>query len=142
MNRNMVRDPDYRVPRIVVAAAMLVILLPGAAWGYIGPGAGFAVAGSFLAVLWAVLSALSLILFWPFRRLLRILFRRRPPGKIRFKRVVILGLDGLDHGLTERFMAEGKLPHLAALRARGTSSRWRARCRRSRPSPGQRFRRA
>ncbi|HEX7450605.1 MAG TPA: alkaline phosphatase family protein, partial [Pirellulales bacterium] len=34
-------------------------------------------------------------------------------------RVVILGLDGLDHGLTQRWLDEGKLPHLAALRAKG-----------------------
>ena len=35
------------------------------------------------------------------------------------KRVVILGLDGLDHGLTEQMLEEGKLPHLAALRDQG-----------------------
>ena len=35
------------------------------------------------------------------------------------KRVVILGLDGMDHGLTETMLEEGKLPHLAALRDRG-----------------------
>src|SRR5262249_8371603 len=32
----------------------------------------------------------------------------------------ILGLDGLDHGLTERLLGEGKLPNLAALRDRGS----------------------
>lgn len=105
--------------RILIAASLLVVLLPGSAWAYIGPGAGFAVAGSFLAIFGAVLSALSMLLFWPVRRLLRTLFRRRPPGKVRFKRVVILGLDGLDHGLTEKFLAEGKLPHLAALANQG-----------------------
>ncbi|HEV3256242.1 MAG TPA: alkaline phosphatase family protein [Gemmataceae bacterium] len=35
------------------------------------------------------------------------------------KRVVILGLDGLDYGLTEKLLAEGKLPHLATLRRQG-----------------------
>ncbi|HUY87395.1 MAG TPA: alkaline phosphatase family protein [Pirellulales bacterium] len=87
--------------------------------GYIGPGAGFALAGSFLAVFGAVLSAISMILLWPARRLLRWILRRRPPGKPRFERVVILGLDGLDHGLTERLLAEGRLPNLAALRDGG-----------------------
>lgn len=86
---------------------------------YIGPGAGFALAGSFLAVFGAVLSAVSMVLLWPIRRLLRKFFRRRPPKPPRFKRVVILGLDGLDHGLTEKLLAEGRLPHLAALRDRG-----------------------
>ena len=32
---------------------------------------------------------------------------------------MVLGLDGLDHKLTERLLAEGKLPHLAALREQG-----------------------
>src|SRR5262249_38777600 len=32
---------------------------------------------------------------------------------------VILGLDGLDHGLTEQMLADGKLPHLAKLRDQG-----------------------
>jgi predicted AlkP superfamily phosphohydrolase/phosphomutase len=105
--------------QVLAAAALLVVLLPNVAAAYIGPGAGFALAGSLLSIFGAVLSALSLVLFWPIRRLLRIVFRRRPPGKVRFKRVVILGLDGLNHGLTERFLAEGKLPHLAALREQG-----------------------
>ncbi len=104
---------------IVVSAVLLVMLLPTPAWAYIGPGAGFALAGSFLAVFGAFLSALSMVLFWPIRRLVRLLFRRRPPGKIRFRRVVILGLDGFDHRLAEKFIEEGKLPNLAALRDRG-----------------------
>jgi len=105
--------------QILFAATLLVLLLPGSAWAYVGPGAGFALAGSFLAMFGAVFSALSMLLFWPVRRLVRILFRRRPPGKVRFRRVVILGLDGLDHRLAEKFIAEGKLPNLAALRDRG-----------------------
>jgi predicted AlkP superfamily phosphohydrolase/phosphomutase len=87
---------------------------------YIGPGAGFALAGSFLAVLGAIASAISMILLWPIRRLLRYFFRKRPPKKPRFQRVVILGLDGLDFGLTQRLLADGKLPNLAALQRTGS----------------------
>ena len=87
---------------------------------YIGPGAGFALAGSFLAVFGALVSAISMLLLWPIRRLLRILFKRHPPRKPRFKRIVILGLDGLDHKLTTRLLAEGKLPNLAALQSQGS----------------------
>jgi predicted AlkP superfamily phosphohydrolase/phosphomutase len=105
--------------RLVIAAGLLIVLLPGSALAYIGPGAGFALAGSFLAVFGAIFSALSMIVFWPVRRLIRFLLRRRPPGRIRFRRVVILGLDGLDYDLTQKFLDEGKLPHLAALRDRG-----------------------
>ena len=37
----------------------------------------------------------------------------------RVKRVIFLGLDGLDPKLTERFMAEGKLPNLSRLKEQG-----------------------
>lgn len=88
--------------------------------GYIGPGAGFALAGSFLAVFSAIFSAFVMILLWPVRRIIRFLFRKRPPKSPRFQRVVILGLDGLDHGLTQKLLDEGRLPHLARLRAIGS----------------------
>jgi predicted AlkP superfamily phosphohydrolase/phosphomutase len=87
--------------------------------GYIGPGAGFALAGSFLAVFAAFFSALVLLLTWPARLLWRALFGRRTLARARFQRIVVLGLDGLDYGLTEQFLAEGKLPHLEALRKQG-----------------------
>lgn len=87
---------------------------------YIGPGAGFALAGSFLAVFGALMSALSMLLFWPVKRVVRALFRKKPPKKPRFKRVVILGLDGLDYGLVTRLIEEGKLPNLARLRQTGS----------------------
>jgi len=87
--------------------------------GYIGPGAGFALAGSFLAIFGAVVSAISMVLFWPIRRAARMLFRRKPPKPPRFKRVVVLGLDGLDYGLTSRLLDEGRLPNLARLRDTG-----------------------
>src|SRR5207244_3502371 len=60
-----------------------------------------------------------LVITWPIRLVLRALFGRRPPGRSRVKRVVILGLDGLDHGLTTQLLSEGKLPNLAALRDEG-----------------------
>jgi predicted AlkP superfamily phosphohydrolase/phosphomutase len=66
----------------------------------------------------AIASAVFLFLTWPLRWVLRLLFRKTPP-RARFQRVVILGLDGLDHGLTEKLLDEGKLPHLAALRDQG-----------------------
>ena len=49
----------------------------------------------------------------------RTLFGLRALAKSRVKRVVILGLDGMDHGLTEKMLDEGKLPNLAALRDQG-----------------------
>jgi predicted AlkP superfamily phosphohydrolase/phosphomutase len=46
-------------------------------------------------------------------------FGRRALAASRFKRIVVVGLDGLDYGLTEKLLAEGQLPHLAALRTEG-----------------------
>jgi predicted AlkP superfamily phosphohydrolase/phosphomutase len=100
-------------------AILSVIMEPGRAAAYIGPGAGFAVGGSFLAVFAAAFSAIALFVTWPIRIIWRLLFRKRPPKTAQFKRVVVLGLDGLDHGLTERMLAEGKLPNLARLRQQG-----------------------
>src|SRR5262245_25649428 len=112
--------------RLLLGSALLVLLVPSPALAYIGPGAGFALAGSFFAVLAALLSAFLLLLTWPVRLLwrtlgllVRTLLGRRARGRQRFKRVVILGLDGLDHGLTQKLLDEGKLPHLAALRDQG-----------------------
>ncbi len=99
---------------------MIQFLSSEVLFAYIGPGAGFALAGSLLAMAGALLSAVSMIVFWPIRRLLRAIFRKRPPKPPRFKRVVVLGLDGLDHGLTTRLLEEGRLPNLAQLRERGS----------------------
>jgi predicted AlkP superfamily phosphohydrolase/phosphomutase len=60
-----------------------------------------------------------MIISWPIRLIVRLVFGRRAMAHSRFKRVVVLGLDGLDHGLTEKLLAEGKLPHLATLRDKG-----------------------
>lgn len=104
--------------RALVALA-LVAALAAPALAYIGPGAGFALAGSFLAVFAAVCSALLMLVTWPVRLIWRMLFGRRALAKSRFKRVVVLGLDGLDHGLTRKLIGEGKLPNLAALANEG-----------------------
>ena len=105
--------------RVVLIAAMLVLALPRPAEAYIGPGAGFALAGSFLAVLTAVFSAVLMLFTWPVRWIVRSIRGRLAMASSRVTRFVILGLDGMDYRLTQKFMAEGKLPNLAALRDRG-----------------------
>src|SRR5919204_4105119 len=104
---------------LLLLALVAVLMVPSPAHAYIGPGAGFALAGSFLAVFAAVCSAVLMLLTWPARLIWRLLFGRRALARARFKRVVVLGLDGLDYTLTERLLAEGKLPHLDALRKQG-----------------------
>lgn len=86
---------------------------------YIGPGAGFAFLGSFLTLIAGFLLSVSSLLFWPFRMAWRVARRKQGFKNARVRRVIFLGLDGLDPRLTERFMAEGKLPNFSKLKERG-----------------------
>jgi predicted AlkP superfamily phosphohydrolase/phosphomutase len=110
-------------------AAMLLLLLlmaqPETAFAYIGPGAGFAFLGSFLAMFIAFAAALISLFTWPARYIVRRMRRRKVLGTARVRRVIILGLDGLDPGLTKRWIAEGYLPNLKQLAERGSFSRLR-----------------
>ncbi len=108
--------------RLVLLVVVLVLLVPARADAYVGPGAGFALAGSFMAFFAAIASAFSTIITWPFRLAFRAVFGWRALARSRFKRIVILGLDGMDHGLTETMLAEGTLPNLAKLREQGSFS--------------------
>ena len=92
---------------------------------YIGPGAGFAVIGSFLSLAISILLSVGSVLIWPFRVAWWWLSGKRGRGRSRVRKLIFLGLDGLDPGLTERFMAEGKMPNLAALMKQGGFRRLR-----------------
>src|SRR5438105_1599396 len=106
-----------RAPRVLLIA---LILLPSIAHAYAGPGAGFAVLSSFWAIFVAFLYSFYALMTWPFRQLFRMVRNRNAYGKAKFKRAVILGFDGMDPELADRFMNEGKLPNLAKLRGKGT----------------------
>ncbi len=92
---------------------------------YIGPGAGFAFLGSFLTLVAGFFLSVFSLLLWPFRVVWRLVRRRKGYSKARVKKTIFLGLDGLDPRLTERLMAEGKLPNLAKLAAQGSYRRLR-----------------
>jgi predicted AlkP superfamily phosphohydrolase/phosphomutase len=102
-----------------------LIFMPVLAHAYAGPGAGFAVLSSFWAIFVAFLYSFYALMTWPFRQLFRFLRRRNAYGKATFERAVILGFDGMDPELADRFMKEGRLPNLAKLRDRGTFSKLR-----------------
>src|SRR5262245_29601071 len=86
---------------------------------YIGPGAGFAFLGSFLTLIAGFFLSVASLLMWPFRMLYRVALRRQGFKHARIKKLIFVGLDGLDPRLTERFMAEGKLPNLSKLKETG-----------------------
>jgi predicted AlkP superfamily phosphohydrolase/phosphomutase len=92
---------------------------------YIGPGAGFAFAGSFLSLLLSFLLTAGSLAVWPFRTLWSLARRRQGYRKARIKRLIFLGLDGLDPRLTERYMSEGRLPNLSRLKEQGGYRRLR-----------------
>ena len=121
-------DPKlYRNRKKPYDAAALTILgclmSPDIVQAYIGPGAGIALAGSFFALLMAIGAGLILFLFWPVRYLIRLFRRRKANRHSQVKRMVILGLDGFDPELAERWMEQGDLPNLKKLARRGSFSR-------------------
>lgn len=87
---------------------------------YIGPGAGFAIGGSFLFALVGILLAVVAVLAWPVRVLLRNLRSRGKRGKGAARRVVVLGLDGFDPVICKRMLEAGDLPNLQKLKDEGT----------------------
>jgi predicted AlkP superfamily phosphohydrolase/phosphomutase len=97
-------------------------------FAYIGPGAGFAFLGSFLTLVLSVLATIASLLLWPFRMIRMMVRRRRGMRVAQVKKLIFLGLDGLDPELAERWMAEGKLPNLARLREQGSYQRLRTTC--------------
>src|SRR5713226_7409186 len=92
---------------------------------YIGPGAGFAFLGSFLSLLVSLFLTAGSFLAWPFRTALAVLRLKQGFRRAKIQRVIFLGLDGLDPGLTERYMADGKMPNLTRLREQGSFHRLR-----------------
>ena len=105
---------------VVVLAALFLFLEPPAAHAYIGPGAGFAFVSSFFVIFVTFLLAFVTLLTWPIRRLIRSFRGRKALKKSRVQRVVIVGLDGQDPELTDKFLAEGLLPNFKRLQERGS----------------------
>lgn len=103
----------------MVFAGLAVVLLPAPVLAYVGPGAGFAVAGSFFVMFLAVLSAFFVLLTWPARYLIRTIRFRKISARSRISKAVVLGLDGLDHALVSQYLEQGKLPNFSKLRDMG-----------------------
>lgn len=108
---------------LLVGAIALVLGWPAVAEAYVGPGAGFALGTTLVTFFLAFLSAFLAMILWPIRFLIRFVRGLRAHAKARVKRFVILGLDGMEPSLAEKFMAEGRLPNLSKLAAQGTFTR-------------------
>jgi predicted AlkP superfamily phosphohydrolase/phosphomutase len=102
---------------------LLFFLLIMPVFAYVGPGAGFAFAGSFLFIFAAFFLAFFNFLTFPIRAFIKFLKRLKTLKHAKFKRTVIIGFDGMDYNLMKRFMKEGKrFPNFEKLEKEGTFS--------------------
>lgn len=92
----------------------------GEADAYIGPGAGFAFLSSFFVLFITFALVLFYLFTWPFRFVIKAMFRGRGKTKSSVDRVVIVGLDGMDAKLTDKYISEGKLPNFEKLKSSGS----------------------
>ena len=109
---------------IVGAGVLLFLSTASPADAYVGPGAGFALLGSFFVIFATMILAGVSLLILPFRTLWRIM-KRRTKVKPLVPRVIVVGFDGQDTRITEKLMAEGKMPNFSRLAERGCYSRLR-----------------
>ncbi len=99
----------------IVALHLGVVAVPA----YIGPGAGFALGGSFLFAIAGAFLAVAAIVLWPVRVVVRSIRGRGRHRKARARRVVVLGLDGVDPGIVRQMWRRGELPNLRAIKESG-----------------------
>jgi len=111
-------------PLVVLCVVALVLMVPAPAQAYIGPGAGFAVISSFFVLFTTLVVVIASVLIWPFRALWRLIWGHRPPSTA-IRRLVIVGFDGQDPTLTDRFMKDGDLPNFSRLAKTGCYRRLR-----------------
>jgi predicted AlkP superfamily phosphohydrolase/phosphomutase len=109
--------------RSLILLLLALLLYPQVAHAYLGPGAGFTIVSTFFVLFAALASAFVVLLTWPFRWVLKRIFRPKRAGQSRARRVVIVGLDGQDPELTEKWMNEGLLPNFSRLRQAGSFAR-------------------
>ncbi|MHC4381031.1 MAG: alkaline phosphatase family protein, partial [Planctomycetota bacterium] len=102
-----------RSRRFLLPFAVLLAWLsaPDPAMAYIGPGAGFAFLSGGLVLIGSLFLAVGILMIYPLKMILRVL---TGAGKIKgeTKRLVIIGFDGMDPRLAQRFMDEGRMPNM------------------------------
>lgn len=108
---------------IIIVSLFLISFNGEPLFAYGGPGAGFAFLASFLMLFISFLVAFLSLLSWPFRVTIRFFKRRKALQNAKTDRFVVLGLDGLEPTITEKLLAEGKLPNLKKLKEQGAYSK-------------------
>ncbi len=111
---------NSRLNIIFYTIAITLLLITDNANAYIGPGAGFAIITSFLAVFISFIIAIISIITLPVRILIRIIRKKRFLWNSKVEKVIVLGFDGLDPELVEKYISENKLPNFEKLKNSGT----------------------
>ncbi|MCH7519608.1 MAG: alkaline phosphatase family protein [Candidatus Dadabacteria bacterium] len=114
--------PFKSITKLILFSVFVFISSVDIANAYIGPGAGFAFISSFFILFVTFALAIFYLLTWPLRHIIRALFRKNK-AKSDIKRVIIIGLDGMDPSLAEKFMNKGEMPNFQKLKEKGTFSR-------------------
>jgi len=105
---------NYR--QIISVLLLLILISPEPVHAYIGPGAGFALISSLFTLFVSFFLAISSLLTFPIRMLISMLKNRKIFAEAKINKLIIVGLDGLDYELCQRFMAQGKLPAFQRLK--------------------------
>jgi predicted AlkP superfamily phosphohydrolase/phosphomutase len=113
-----------RIAIVGGAAALFVLVAVAPLEAYVGPGAGFALLSSFFVVFTTIVVAIASLLIWPVRALVRWV-RGSTAAPAQIKRLIIVGLDGQEPKLTDRFMERGLLPNFERLARMGCYRRLR-----------------
>jgi predicted AlkP superfamily phosphohydrolase/phosphomutase len=116
--RPVLSQTAARALRLGALTAGCLALTSPSALAYIGPGVGFAAAGSVLVLVGTFFLAIGIVMIWPLKAVVRLVTHRNK-GQAKVKRVIVLGFDGFDPGMAQEFMQEGRMPNLKKLSDEG-----------------------
>lgn len=104
----------------MILGFLLLLIHTGNVYAYVGPGAGFALVSSFFFLFAAVVLIIFSVASWPLRAFLLVISRRSSKKNSKARRVIVVGLDGMDPKLASKYMEEGFLPNFSKLNKSGT----------------------
>ncbi len=108
------------IMKIIIVTLLFFLNSASSAHAYIGPGAGFAFISSFFVLFVSVVLAIISLFSWPVRAVILFIKRRKIKKESKVRRVVIIGFDGLDPELCQKYMKQQKLPYMAKLQKNGS----------------------
>ena len=89
--------------RLLILLFFFLLLFSDSLLSYVGPGAGFAFVGSFFFIFTAFILAFFYFLTFPLRALFKFLKRFKSLKNSKYKRIIIIGFDGMDFNLLNKY---------------------------------------